>query len=135
MRNSLFNAAKQAPARLGRPAAATASTAQTNAQTLAYASSPLDNGSARGNNRETLLSGLAFGRALLNLWAFWPCVLRIAAHQFSSNLWIETLPKSREVRCSLDRAMIWGEQMDDERCLIRADPGSVEHPEEILKAG
>jgi hypothetical protein len=78
---------------------------------------------------------LAFGHALLKLWLFWPCVLGITAHQFSSNLRVEALPKSREVRCSLNRAMIWGEQMDDERCLIWADLGSVEHAEEILKAG
>jgi hypothetical protein len=62
-------------------------------------------------------------------------MLGITTHQFSSNLRIEALPKTREVRCSLDRAMIWGEQMNNERCLIRANPGSVEHPEEILKAG
>lgn len=75
------------------------------------------------------------GYALLNLRAFWPRVLRIASHQFSSNLRVEALPKSREVRSRLDGAMIWSEQMDDERCPIRANPRSVEHPEEILKAG
>jgi hypothetical protein len=31
--------------------------------------------------------------------------------------------------------MIWSEQMDDERRSIRANPGSVEHSEKILKAG
>jgi hypothetical protein len=62
-------------------------------------------------------------------------VLGITAHQFSSYLRVEALPESREVRCGLNRAMIWSEQMDDERCLIRTNPGSVEHPEEILKAG
>src|ERR1700734_121085 len=88
------------------------------------------------NQEETHLSELVFGRAaLLTLWAFRPCVLRIAAHQFSSNLGIKALPESREVRCGLDRAMIGSQQMDNEWCLIRADPGCVQHPKEVLKAG
>jgi len=90
---------------------------------------------AQDNNRKTLRIGIGFWSALLKLWLFWPCVLGISAHQFSSNLRVEALPKSSEVRCNLDCAMIWSEQMDDERCVIRANPGSVEHPEEILKAG
>jgi hypothetical protein len=59
----------------------------------------------------------------------------IAPHKVASNLGVETLPKSSKVCRRLYRAMIWSKEMDDERCLVRTDPWSVLHPEEILQAG
>src|ERR1700733_14831052 len=62
-------------------------------------------------------------------------MLGIAAHQFSSNLRVEALPESSQVRGRLHRAMIRSQQMDDERRFGRPDPRGVLHSEEILKTG
>src|SRR3979490_806337 len=78
---------------------------------------------------------LTFGSILLNLRSLRPCVLRIAAYQFSPDLRVEALPESSKVRGPLHRAMIRRKKMDDERRPIRADPRRLLHPKEVLQAG
>src|SRR5258707_14173838 len=78
---------------------------------------------------------LTFGRILLNLRSLWPCVLRIAAYQFSPELRVEALPESSKVGGRLHRAMIRRKKMDDERRPIRTDPRRLLHPKEVLQAG
>ena len=72
-------------------------------------------------------------RFLRYLRFFWPLMPWITPHKFASNLRVETLPKSSKVCRRLYRAMIWSQEMNNERCFVRADLWSVLHSEEILR--
>src|SRR5689334_20549475 len=63
---------------------------------------------------------------------FRPTMFRISPRQFAANLWVKALPKARKIGGHLHRAMIRGQQMDDN--WGAADQRSLTHSEEILQA-